>query len=88
MSQVLSCGLEKRGNMMFLDEDDMTEVDSGIAMMERGIRQQERIIAELRRRGEPTYLAERFLIRLRDTLETRLHYRDRMLVESSEARPA
>ena len=73
--------------MMFLDEDDMTAVDSGIALMERGIRQQERIITELRRLGEPTQLAEKFLLRLRDTLETRRHYRDRMLVESPEARP-
>lgn len=67
--------------MMFLDEDDMTAVDRGIALMERGIRQQERIISELRRLGEPTQLAEKFLMRLRDTLETRRHYRDRMLVD-------
>lgn len=73
--------------MMFLDEDDMTEVDSGIALMERGIRQQERIISELRRLGEPTQLAEKFLLRLRDTLEMRRHYRDRMLVDIGEARP-
>ena len=59
--------------MMFLDKDDMTAVDSGIALMERGIRQQERIITELRRLGEPTQLAEKFLLRLRDTLETRRH---------------
>ena len=70
--------------MMFLDEDDMLEVDNGIAMMERGIRQQESIIAELRRLGEPTHLAEKFLMRLRDTLETRRHYRERMMVEDSE----
>ena len=74
--------------MMFLDKDDMTAVDSGIALMERGIRQQERIITELRRLGEPTQLAEKFLLRLRDTLETRRHYRDRMLVESAEAPPS
>ena len=74
--------------MMFLDKDDMTAVDSGIALMERGIRQQERIITELRRLGEPTQLAEKFLLRLRDTLETRRHYRDRMLVESAEASPS
>ena len=73
--------------MMFLDNDDMTAVDSGIALMERGIRQ-ERIITELRRLGEPTQLAEKFLLRLRDTLETRRHYRDRMLVESAEASPS
>lgn len=70
--------------MMFLDEDDMTEVDSGIALMERGIRQQERIIGELRRLGEPTQLAERFLMRLRDTLEARRHYRDRMMLQNLE----
>jgi hypothetical protein len=73
--------------MMFLDEDDMTAVDGGIALMERGIRQQERIIAELRRLGEPTQLAEKFLLRLRDTLETRRYYRDRMLVENTDVRP-
>jgi hypothetical protein len=72
--------------MMFLDEDDMTAVDNGIALMERGIRQQERIISELRRLGEPTQLAEKFLLRLRDTLEARRHYRDRMLVDSTETR--
>jgi hypothetical protein len=71
--------------MMFLDQDDMTEVDGGIAWMERGIRQQEKIIVELRRRGEPTQLAERFLLRLRDTLEARRHYRDRMTVQSLES---
>lgn len=72
--------------MMFLDEDDMTAVDRGIALMERGIRQQERIISELHRLGEPTQLAERFLMRLRDTLETRRHYRDRMLVDVAQSR--
>jgi hypothetical protein len=35
--------------------------------------------------GEPTHLAEKFLMRLRDALETRRHYRERMLVEGSEA---
>ena len=74
--------------MMFLDKDDMTAVDSGIALMERGIRQQERIFCELRRLGEPTQLAEKFLLRLRDTLETRRHYRDRMLVDVIEPRPS
>jgi hypothetical protein len=73
--------------MMFLDEDDSTAVDSGIALMERGVLQQERIISELRRLGEPTQLAEKFLLRLRDTLEARRHYRDRILVESTEDRP-
>jgi hypothetical protein len=73
--------------MMFLDEADMTAVDRGIALMERGIRQQERVICELRRLGEPTQLAEKFLLRLRDTLEMRRHYRDRMLVDLPETSP-
>ena len=39
--------------------------------LETGVNQQQRIVEELRRRGEPTALAEKFLQRLHDTLEVR-----------------
>lgn len=65
--------------MMFLDDKDMTAVNSGIRTAERGVSAQEKIVAELRRLGEPTHLAEKFLTRLRDTLEMRKHYRDKLL---------
>lgn len=65
--------------MMFLDDQDMTAVNGGIATSERGIAAQEKIVAELRRLGEPTHLAEKFLIRLRDTLEMRRQYRDKLV---------
>ncbi|MDB5556084.1 MAG: hypothetical protein JWL86_6068 [Rhizobium sp.] len=73
--------------MMFLDDQDMTAVSSGIATSERSIATQEKIVAELRRLGEPTHLAEKFLARLRDTLEMRRHYRDKLVstkVETAE----
>ena len=61
--------------MTFLTKEDMDAADCRLATMERGIRQQEKIIAELRRLGEPTQLAEKFLMRLRDTLEARKFHR-------------
>ena len=64
--------------MMFLDDQDLTAVSNGIATSERHIAAQEKILAELQRLGEPTHLAEKFLIRLRDTLEMRRHYRDKL----------
>lgn len=72
---------------MFLTEEDMTSVYARIASVESGIKQQEKIVAELRRLGEPTHLAEKFLRRLRDTLETRRHYRDTMMPERSSSSP-
>lgn len=71
--------------MMFLDDQDMTAVTSGIATGERGIATQEKILAELQRLGEPTHLAEKFLLRLRDTLETRKHYRDKLVAFKAQA---
>ena len=44
--------------MMFLDEDDLEAMNSGIAKMERGITHQEKIVAQLLQLGEPTHLAE------------------------------
>ncbi|UVC09508.1 hypothetical protein IHQ71_02465 [Rhizobium sp. TH2] len=73
--------------MMFLDDQDMTAVNSGIATSERGIATQEKIVAELRRLGEPTHLAEKFLTRLRDTLEMRRHYRDKLASSRVETVP-
>jgi hypothetical protein len=63
--------------MKFLDEQDMTSIDSGVGTIEHGIIHQEKVIAELRRLGEPTHLAEKFLSRLRDTLEARRRHDDR-----------
>lgn len=71
--------------MMFLDDHDMTAVSSGITTAERGISHQEKVVAELRRLGEPTHLAEKFLIRLRDTLEMRKLYRDKLMTSKAEA---
>jgi hypothetical protein len=71
--------------MMFLDDQDMTAVSSGIATSERGIATQEKIVAELRRLGEPTHLAEKFLARLRETLEMRKHYRDKLVASKAQA---
>jgi hypothetical protein len=70
--------------MMFLDDQDMTAVTSGIATSERSIATQEKIVAELRRLGEPTHLAEKFLTRLRDTLEMRRQYRDKLMANKVE----
>jgi hypothetical protein len=69
---------------MFLDDQDMTAVNSGIATSERSIATQEKIVAELRRLGEPTHLAEKFLTRLRYTLEMRRHYRDKLMASKVE----
>jgi hypothetical protein len=71
--------------MMFLDDQDMTAVNGGIATSERSIATQEKIVAELRRLGEPTHLAEKFLLRLRDTLEMRRHYRDKLVASKVDA---
>lgn len=77
--------------MKFLMDEDMTAPDDGVASMERGIRHQEKIVAELRRLGEPTQLAEKFLLRLRHTLEAHRRHRDvvarrnKKFVTSSEA---
>ena len=70
--------------MMFLDDNDMTAVISGIATSERSIAAQEKIVAKLRRLGEPTHLADKFLVRLRDTLEMRKHYRDKLMASKVE----
>ena len=70
--------------MMFLDDQDMTAVNSGITTAERGISHQEKIVAELHRLGEPTYLAEKFLVRLRDTLEMRRQYRDKLMASKTD----
>lgn len=69
--------------MMFLDEDDLEAMNSGIARMERGITHQEKIVAQLMQLGEPTHLAEKFLARLRDTLEMRRQHRDRLVQAKS-----
>jgi len=70
--------------MMFLDDQDMNAVNSGIATSERSIATQEKIVAELQRLGEPIHLAEKFLFRLRDTLEMRRHYRDKLVATKIE----
>ena len=70
--------------MMFLDDQDMTAANSGIATSERSIATQEKIVAELQRLGEPTHLAEKFLTRLRGTLEMRRHYRDKLMASKVE----
>ena len=72
-------------SMMFLDDKDMTALNSGIITAERGISQQEKIVAELRRLGEPTHLAEKFLVRLRDTLEMHRQHRDKLMASKAEA---
>jgi hypothetical protein len=71
--------------MMFLDDQDMTAVNSGIATAERGISHQEKIVAELHRLGEPTHLAEKFLVRLRETLEMRRQYRDKLIASEADS---
>ena len=72
--------------MMFLDEDDLEAMNRGIARMERGITHQEKIVAQLLQLGEPTHLAEKFLARLRDTLEMRRQHSDRLVQTKSGER--
>lgn len=61
---------------MFSGNDDLISLHGQIQAFERRIKQQERILAELQRLGEPTALAEKFLSRLRDQLAAALRRRD------------
>lgn len=59
---------------MFLGADDIVSLHSQVAELQRAIAHQERVLGELRRLGEPTALAEKFLGRLRTQLfERREH---------------
>lgn len=49
----------------------LNEEYMSVARLEATIQQQERVVAELRRLGEPTVLAEKFLAKLKDSLATR-----------------
>jgi hypothetical protein len=56
---------------MFLGTDDLVALHSQVSELGRAIAHQERVLAELRRLGEPTALAEKFLGRLRTKLAER-----------------
>jgi hypothetical protein len=62
--------------MMFLDEDGMVATDGDAVPVESRLRLPERIVVDLQRPGDPTDPVEKFLLRMRDALETRRQYRD------------
>ena len=63
---------------MFLDADDIISLHSQISELRRAITQQERVLAELQRLGEPTALAAKFLARLQTRLSERQKHLDRL----------
>jgi len=63
---------------MFLDANDVVSLHSQISELQRAIVQQERVVAELQRLGEPTALAAKFLARLQTRLSERQTHLDRM----------
>jgi hypothetical protein len=65
----LKCRSE--GSKMFLSSDDIVSLHSQVSELQRAITHQERVLAELRRLGEPTALAEKFLARLQARLAER-----------------
>jgi hypothetical protein len=56
---------------MLLSTDDVVALHSQVSELHRAIVHQERVLAALRRLGEPTALAERFLARLQAQLGER-----------------
>lgn len=65
-----------RGFEMFLSTDDIVALHSQVSELHRAIVHQERVLAELQRLGEPTALAEKFLVRLQAQLAARQHCLD------------
>ena len=61
---------------MFSSTDDIVAQHSEVSELHRAIVHQERVLAELRRLGEPTALAEKFLARLQAQLAERQHHLD------------
>ena len=61
---------------MFLSTDDIKVLHSQVSELHRAIVHQERVLAELQRLGEPTALAEKFLVRLKAQLAERQHHLD------------
>jgi len=61
---------------MLLSTDDIVALHSEVSELHRAIVHQERVLAELRRLGEPTALAEKFLARLQAQLAERQHHLD------------
>jgi hypothetical protein len=60
------------------DEQELVHVRSLVRESERQIEFQRKIIAALRGASQPTRAAEKFLLRLQETLQTRRDHRDAM----------
>jgi hypothetical protein len=61
---------------MFLSKDDIVALHSQVSELHRAIAHQERVLAELQRLGEPTALAQKFLVRLQAQRTERQHHLD------------
>jgi len=60
------------------NEQELDHARSLVRESEKQIEFQQKIIAALRNTGRPTRAAERFLLRLQDTLQARRDHRDAM----------
>ena len=63
---------------MFLGTEDLVVLHSQVSELQRAIAHQGRVLAELRRLGEPTVLAEKFLARLQTRLVERQVHLDNL----------
>lgn len=61
---------------MFATHDDLATAECHVLESQRKVTAQTQIIDELKRRNQPTALAERFLLRLEDGLALHRHERD------------
>ena len=64
---------------MYSSTDDVVALHSQVSELQRAIIHQERVLAELRRFGEPTALAEKFLTRLQTQLADRQRHLTNMI---------